>query len=536
MLGQTATFKNLLLIFVASLCFQGCAKIQSGDDASISDAGGAGPNGGAAEDLSTKIIKVGAGEYCTSYVTNQGKVLLVDYNDSKLRYEIKDLGLSDIVDIDGAQYTNIVMNKDGGVFIVGFRQANGKLVNTVPTDSTGAAFVGNSKVYGWWQSYLTLRNGKIWMWGLNDFLNINGGAAIAKPRQLTQPTGKTFTKLVMHKTNVNIVMALASDGTVWQYRSDTVGPVKVNFTGVARDIASLDSAGLVIETATDLLGWGYLATYLGLSSIFLNTPTSIKAQFVAIGADFPTKQLIGNSGTLHFIDQNNDMYAIGDNVQGEIGDGNQWKTWRTYLSPTVVAPYAWNWGHSQLLQGATKIPGKFKNIQTSNTITFYLYAQDMGNNWYSWGRNKATSLGNGITLNSNDSSAYPNFQNVPAPTLVTPLTQEWVIWNHGTAFGPSTFDKNAVHAPIANAGVNQYLSAGTNRTTLYGSGSSQQEFDIATYQWSKVSGPNNPTIVSDNAENTSVTGLIAGTYVFNLVVTNNRGLSANSDVTVKIAN
>ena len=47
----------------------------------------------------------------------------------------------------------------------------------------------------------------------------------------------------------------------------------------------------------------------------------------------------------------------------------------------------------------------------------------MNNNWYSWGRNKAQVLGNGITTNSSNQAIYPEYYNIPAPRLVTPLSQ-----------------------------------------------------------------------------------------------------------------
>ncbi len=40
-----------------------------------------------------------------------------------------------------------------------------------------------------------------------------------------------------------------------------------------------------------------------------------------------------------------------------------------------------------------------------------------------------------------------------------------------------------------------------------------------TYAWTTVSGPNTPVITNPTAANTTVTGLVVGTYVFQVVVT-----------------
>lgn len=87
-----------------------------------------------------------------------------------------------------------------------------------------------------------------------------------------------------------------------------------------------------------------------------------------------------------------------------------------------------------------------------------------------------------------------------------------------------------VNAPTlqANAGNNQTITLPTSTATLNGSGSTGT---ITTYSWTNVSGPNTPTITSASTVSTGVTGLIAGTYVFQLSV--NSGAST-SQVQVKV--
>lgn len=81
--------------------------------------------------------------------------------------------------------------------------------------------------------------------------------------------------------------------------------------------------------------------------------------------------------------------------------------------------------------------------------------------------------------------------------------------------------------PVANAGPNQAITLPTASITLDGTGSAGT---ITSYAWTKVSGPNTPTIVSASSATTSVTGLIQGTYVFQLAL--NGGSTSTISVVV----
>ena len=89
--------------------------------------------------------------------------------------------------------------------------------------------------------------------------------------------------------------------------------------------------------------------------------------------------------------------------------------------------------------------------------------------------------------------------------------------------------------PVANAGGNINLTLPTNSTTLYGNSSSDTDGAIATFAWTKTSGPSTYTITDPAAAVTTLTGLVQGTYVFTLTVTDNAGASASATVTVNVA-
>ncbi|HVT84108.1 MAG TPA: tandem-95 repeat protein [Chitinophagaceae bacterium] len=88
-------------------------------------------------------------------------------------------------------------------------------------------------------------------------------------------------------------------------------------------------------------------------------------------------------------------------------------------------------------------------------------------------------------------------------------------------------------APTANAGPNQNITLPTNSVTLVGSGS-DPDGTIASYQWTKISGPTQFTIVSPTQAQTVINNLIQGTYQFQLKVTDNQGATGTATVTVTV--
>ncbi|WP_276502642.1 PKD domain-containing protein, partial [Terrimonas pollutisoli] len=89
-------------------------------------------------------------------------------------------------------------------------------------------------------------------------------------------------------------------------------------------------------------------------------------------------------------------------------------------------------------------------------------------------------------------------------------------------------------APVANAGNNITITLPTSTATLNGTGSSDADGTIASYQWTQVSGPNTATIGNATSASASLSGLIAGTYNFRLTVRDNDGATDTDDVTVTV--
>jgi len=109
----------------------------------------------------------------------------------------------------------------------------------------------------------------------------------------------------------------------------------------------------------------------------------------------------------------------------------------------------------------------------------------------------------------------------------------------GIAYGGAAPDKGAFeygtvdnYPPTADAEPeSQSITLPTNSANLTGSGS-DPDGSITGYAWSKVSGPATYTINSPTSQNTTVSNLVEGTYVFRLTVTDNDGATGTDDVTV----
>ncbi|NER19157.1 PKD domain-containing protein, partial [Spongiivirga citrea] len=96
-------------------------------------------------------------------------------------------------------------------------------------------------------------------------------------------------------------------------------------------------------------------------------------------------------------------------------------------------------------------------------------------------------------------------------------------------------DAPANQQPIAEAGPNQNLVAGTTSFSLDGTGSSDPDGSITAYAWTQVSGPN-VSIVNPTSASTNITGAISGTYIFQLEITDNGtpGLADTDTVEITI--
>ncbi len=130
-----------------------------------------------------------------------------------------------------------------------------------------------------------------------------------------------------------------------------------------------------------------------------------------------------------------------------------------------------------------------------------------------------------------------------AATSVTGLVQgtyrfELRVTDNGGAFGRDTMQVtvNPVGAntpPTANSGPNQTITLPANSVILSGSGT-DPDGTVVAYFWTKISGPAAGTITNPGTAATSVTGMVQGTYQFELRVTDNAGAFGRDTMQVTV--
>ncbi len=177
------------------------------------------------------------------------------------------------------------------------------------------------------------------------------------------------------------------------------------------------------------------------------------------------------------------------------------------------------------------------SVTNTTGIRFSMYATGTGYNleaalpWSTLGTTSAVgkALGMDVALDNSDNSGGRGGQLASFATTTT-------AWQNPSVFGTvylTTCSGSTNQPPVANAGANQTLAAGTTSVTLQGSGSDPNGKPI-TYSWTQVSGPavtfSNTTIATP-----VVSGLTNGsTYVFKLTV-NNGSLSASAQVQITVS-
>jgi hypothetical protein len=148
---------------------------------------------------------------------------------------------------------------------------------------------------------------------------------------------------------------------------------------------------------------------------------------------------------------------------------------------------------------------------------------------YAW--SEISGPNNNVTFtNGNTVSAIAN--NLAAGSYVFQLKVTDVNNLFDTATVTVTVNP-ANQPPIVSAGSNQIIALPINTATLTGT-ATQGTGSVLTYAWTEVSGPSTITISNANQISAGVASLVAGSYVFQLKVTDNNNLSATATVTIQV--
>lgn len=88
--------------------------------------------------------------------------------------------------------------------------------------------------------------------------------------------------------------------------------------------------------------------------------------------------------------------------------------------------------------------------------------------------------------------------------------------------------------PVANAGADQTITLPTTIANLDASASTDPDYNITGYEWTKISGPASYSFTNANAVQTQITNLVQGAYMFELKVTDAGGLSDKDTMQVTV--
>ena len=97
-----------------------------------------------------------------------------------------------------------------------------------------------------------------------------------------------------------------------------------------------------------------------------------------------------------------------------------------------------------------------------------------------------------------------------------------------------TYISSINQAPTLSMGSSQSIKLPLDSTTISGT-ATDPDGTIASYAWTKVSGPSGGSIVSPSSASTKITGLQVGSYQYQLVVTDNNGATATGTINIAVS-
>jgi hypothetical protein len=401
------------------------------------------------------------------------------------------------------------------------------------TDTSGSPFNGNTSVYAYENTVMTIKSdGSVWYFGDDTFhLFHNTGGLNMRPTQLS-PAGMAFKKVAMGGARI-VGLTTAGQVVEWTYGGSRT-PAQKTIPLPAIDIfaSHANYAGCLIPTSAGATSgypyvWGSSFGCWG-GSAALTQPASMQSLW---NISAPVQVVDLNWNTTHYIDVQGRLFGMGFNVQGEVGNGQEFVNKYTY--PTFPS-YGWDFGDGEypVNKPVQIAPGiQFSQLFSNNWFSFYKYALDVNGNLYAWGRGKSLCLGNGIQ-NMQDAD-HPNATDVLVPTLVHPLTAMIQGYNFTAPSISAGPNQTVTSSTVTLTGTAQALQMVKN-TTKSANGIDTWGYNIVSYQWTKVSG-NGGTITSPGSATTTVTGLTNGVYVFNLVATDNNTGTQSANVTITVS-
>jgi len=441
----------------------------------------------------------------------------------------------------------------------------------VTTDSLGNPFTNVNQISCWYNEVtsstgvastgvLACKNdGTVWIWG-NTIGGMRGsgqqGQENYTPVQVTIPGNPHIVKVLAGE----ICMALDNNGNVYTWggngrntclgnnATDYTTAQKVPLAKPAKDIAGALLFDYALATDGTLYGWGIYGAYLGIGTgpyLSCNTFQPLPVDLTTdLNLPHPVSSIMCNAVCTHVILTDSTLWGWGDNTQGNVGNGVE-TNFGTY-SPV----YQWNWGPAELLQNKpvqiAPLVHNFTSMFAGTSACFYMYAETSAGQLYSWGRNKSEVLANQVEgATSNLYATYPDGWEQPTITAVNPFaittsnlylsTCPYCLLNP-TSSPCNGYTPPADVAPVSVPGPNQTITLPTTTTILDGTGSHDPDGVVVYYKWRQIGGPSGNTVLDSTYSQTRIAGLVPGTYVYRLTVTDNGWDTSGATMTVVVQN
>jgi YD repeat-containing protein len=270
----------------------------------------------------------------------------------------------------------------------------------------------------------------LYIWGCDEYVANGPSIEIHKQPQLRLSDIRAISAGHMH------CLAVKSDGTVWAWgwneygqlgdgtTTDSQSPAQVkNLDGVESVVASFGSS-LALKSDGTVWGWGSNMNgelACGTETPFYYAPVQAK------GLAGVQKIVCGDNHAVA-LKSDGTVWAWGDNLNNEIGDGTETIQYRTPVQliglsgiQDIAACAAhslavksdgtvWAWGNNsrgELGNGTyadSNIPvqvSNLSNIQAVATGAYHSMALESGGSVWAWGSNSQGQLGNGTSTGSN---------------------------------------------------------------------------------------------------------------------------------------
>ena len=357
-------------------------------------------------------------------------------------------------------------------------------------------------------TYVILTDGTMWSWGGNECGQAGAGYELNYALYTTNPAPYGGTAPAPYAWNWDM-----SNAQCQQHKPVQIAPGISNFVALSEGTAAVFYK-FAVDANGQLYAWG--RNKYGVQGNGVMDANPINGN---IGSVYP------NSWDVPYVTAINPFPASGaQTIQSSspycLGNSTT-SPCNVYSLPANTPPNALINGAksgSETVTGVTTFPLSGTASTDNVAIVYYIWTQVSGPN------TPIISIPSGTTVNI--MNVIPGTYKFQLKTI----DNEWL--SDSTTYTVTVASAGA-QPPVANAGTAQTITLPTNSVTLTGSGS-EVNGKIVGYQWTQLSGPSTATIGTSTQAATVVSGLIAGAYRFQLMVTDSLGVTATATVQVTV--